>query len=291
MLDVFFISIGEANAEDNWKKLIQLRPDAKRVQDVKGIYEVHKTCAKISTTENFWVVDADAWVLNDFDFTWTPDPNVRHWNVAEPDCVLIWRSRNPVNDLEYGYGGVKMFPRQPFLEDRAWHIDLSTTIGSVTVIKDQLSCETRFNATPESAWIGGFRECAKLASLTSVCGRIQRKQQRMMEELEELERYIATQDWTAEQRTAYRKGKKAVIIDSYKYETNIYNYFGDIETATDRYSAWSRYGWHRYNGQYAVLGAQAGVKYGLKNANNLPAMNQINDWNWLKQEFKKHVNV
>lgn len=291
MLDVFFISFGEVNAEDNWTRLKQFRPDAKRVDGVKGIYEVHKACAKLSATKNFWVVDADAWVLNDFDFSWIPSPEVKHWGVAENDCVLIWRSRNPVNDLEYGYGGIKMFPRDPFLDNRLWHIDLSTTIGSVTVVKDQLSCETRFNATPESAWIGGFRECAKLASLTSVCGRIQRKNQAMMQELEDLENYIAQQDWTAEQRTAYRKGKKTIIIDSYKYETNIYNYFGDIDTATTRYSAWTRMGWHRYNGQYAVLGAQAGVKYGLTNANNLSAMHLINDWNWLKQEFRKNVNV
>lgn len=290
MLDVFFISMGEANAEDNWKKLIALRPDAKRVSNVKGIYEVHKTCAKLSATDNFWVVDADAWVLNDFDFGWTPDPEVQHWNVAERDCVLIWRSRNPINDLEYGYGGVKMFPKRPFLDDRAWHIDLSTTIGSVTVIKDQLSCETRFNATPESAWIGGFRECAKLASLTGVCGRIQRKNQEMMQELEELEKHIALQDWSSEQRTAYRKGKKAIIIDRYKYETNIYNYFGDIDESLDRLSVWTRMGWNRFNGKYAVLGAQAGANFGLKHANNIDQIKKINDWQWLSQEFK-NVNV
>lgn len=291
MLDVFFISYGEINAEDNWKRLRQFRPDAKRVDGVKGIYEVHKTCAKLSATDNFWVVDADAWIVKDFDFSWQPDPNKKHWNIAEPDCVFIWHSHNPVNDLEYGYGGLKVFPRQPFLENRPWHLDLSTTIGSVVVVMPIIGCETRFNATPESAWIGGFRECAKLASLEIVMSRCQKKERELAQQLEEIEEHIESQlDWSMEQRGAYRKSSRTVAVAKSITEMTIYNYFPDIDQMTDRYNAWTRLGWSRFNGQYAVLGAQAGVRFGLANSGT-SEMKKINDWDWLKKEFAKNVNV
>lgn len=286
MLDVFFISMDEVNAEENWQRLQELRPNAKRVKNVKGIYEVHRTCAKLSATENFYVVDADAWVSEQFDFDWQPNPEVLHWNLPESDCVLIWRSHNPVNGLEYGYGGIKLFPRKPFLEDRSWHIDLSTTIGSATVIKNQISCETRFNATAQSAWIGGFRECAKLASLAAVTGRIERQQQEMHRQFETLENYIAQQDWTKEQKSAYRRAKKAIISDAYKDEINIYNYFDQIENSQQRLKIWTTIGWHAFNGKYSVLGAQAGARFGLRNANNADTMKKINDWFWLAGEFR-----
>lgn len=290
MLDVFFISMDEVNAEENWQRLQELRPSAKRVKNVKGIYEVHRTCAKLSATENFYVVDADAWVNEQFDFNWQPEPHTLHWNLPESDCVLIWRSHNPVNGLEYGYGGIKLFPRRPFLEDRPWHVDLSTTIGSATVVKNQVSCETRFNATAQSAWIGGFRECAKLASLTAVTGRIQRCQRNMQQQFEDLENYIAEQNWNNEQKSAYRRAKKAIVSDTFKDEINIYNYFDEIENSQQRLKIWTTIGWHALNGKYAVLGAQAGATFGLKNANNTDAMKKINDWSWLAGEFK-NVNV
>ena len=42
---------------------------------------------------------------------------VRHWHV--------WRSKNPINDLLYGYGGVKLFPKQALLDFDDWHIDFT----------------------------------------------------------------------------------------------------------------------------------------------------------------------
>ena len=80
------------------------------------------------------------------------------------ECVVIWPSVNPVNDLVYGYGAVKVFSRTPFINNNKWAIDMSTSLSDVVISKDVVSCETRFNTTPESAWIGAFRECAKLSS-------------------------------------------------------------------------------------------------------------------------------
>lgn len=290
MLDVFFITMGEEGCEDNWQRLLQFAPNAKRVDNVKGIYEVHKACAQLSVTENFYVVDADAWILDGFKFHWEPNPDTLHWNIPETECVLVWPSRNPVNGLEYGYGGVKMFPRAPFLEDRKWDIDLSTTIGRSTVSMEQVSCETRFNRTPESAWIGAFRECAKLASLSMIKSRIRKAIRQEESELLNLEESISKQGLEGEKRSTYRRVQSVLIADRYKAESTIYTYWAEIEMCSNRRLTWTTHGWDAPNGKYAILGAQAGSNFGLRYSDEIEMLSKINDWDWLKREFS-NVNV
>lgn len=291
MLDVFFISMGEEGSEANWQRLLSFAPNAKRVDNVKGIYEVHRACAQLSTTKNFYVVDADAWVLDGFKFHWEPDAKVHHWDIPETECVIVWPSCNPVNGLEYGYGGIKMFPREPFLENKPWDIDLSTTIGRATISKEQIGCETRFNATPESAWIGAFRECAKLASLSMIKSRVRKAIKTRNTELAELaERASALTDKTPENRAMYRKVQSMFIIERYSHESNIYSYWAEIEDCSRRRLVWTTKGWEAHNGKYSVLGAQAGSNFGLKYSDDLTILDKINNWDWLRREFK-NVNV
>jgi hypothetical protein len=291
MLDVFFISMGEEGSEANWQRLLSFAPGAKRVDNVKGIYNVHKACAQLSTTENFYVVDADAWVLDGFKFHWEPDVNTLHWDVPETECVIVWPSRNPVNGLEYGYGGIKMFPRVPFLENKSWDIDLSTTISRATISKEQVSCETRFNVTPESAWIGAFRECAKLSSLSMIKSRVRKAIKTRNAELAELtERTNVLTDRIPTNHAMYRKIQSMLIIDRYKRESDIYSYWTEIEECSHRRLHWTAVGWEAPNGKYSVLGAQAGSNFGLQHADDLAILDKINDWDWLREEFK-NVNV
>ena len=286
MLDVFFISMGEEGSEANWQRLLTFAPDAKRVDNIKGIYEVHKACASLSTTENFYVVDADAWVLDGFKFHWEPSAETLHWNIPETKCVIVWKSINPVNELEYGYGGIKLFPRQPFLENLKWDIDLSTTIGRATISMEQIGCETRFNATPESAWIGAFRECAKLASLSMIKSRIRKAQRAEKQELLALSKHVALQTtWTLEKRTTYKKVQSVLIQDRHKAESTIYTYLDEIEQCSQRRMAWCSVGWDKPNGKYSVLGAQQGANFGLWYSDNLKILSKINDWDALREEF------
>lgn len=291
MLDVFFISMHEEGCEANWQRLLEIAPNAKRVDNVKGIYEVHKACAMLSTTDNFYVVDADAWIVNGFNFRWSPNHDTLHWGVPEDECVLVWQSINPVNELEYGYGGVKLFPRLPFLEDLTWDIDLSTTIGRSTVSMEQVSCKTRFNVTPKSAWIGAFRECAKLASLSMIKSRIRRAKRNEAYELRQLFEFCKSQTgWSPEKQATHRRVQSIIIIDRYATESSIYSYWEEIEMCSKRRLTWCTHGWHTPNGQYALSGAHAGAAFGLKYGDDLVTLNQINDWNWLTKEFE-NVNV
>jgi hypothetical protein len=165
MLDVFFISYDEPYADQNFEKLREIAPHAKRVHGVTGIFEAHKECAKLSRTTHLYVVDADCLIDDKFEFDFIPRKNVEVWSeVVETDCVFTWRSRNPINDLLYGYGAVKLFPRDKLLNATHWKVDMTTTIGCPFVPKFQISNVTAFNTDPFNTWKSAFRECTKLAS-------------------------------------------------------------------------------------------------------------------------------
>jgi hypothetical protein len=154
--DVVFISYNEPNAEANWYRLLEKFPKALRVKNVKGIFEAHKRAAEIARTPMFYVVDGDAEILDSFKFDFQP-------NIFDMDCVHLWTSRNPINGLEYGYGGVKLFPRQLLLDAVTWTVDLTTGLGKLKLV-DKVSNMTAFNTDAFNTWRSAFRECAKLAA-------------------------------------------------------------------------------------------------------------------------------
>jgi hypothetical protein len=154
-----FISYNEPNAEDNWQLVLSKAPNAKRVNGVKGIFEAHKAAAELATSDMFYVVDGDAQLRNSWEFNFNP-------NIFDRDCVHVYRSRNPINGLLYGYGGVKLFPRKLLLEATDWNVDMTTSIASKLKVLTKVSNITAFNTDPLSTWRSAFRECAKLAANT-----------------------------------------------------------------------------------------------------------------------------
>ncbi len=159
MYDIVFISHGEANAENNWEILRNQFPMAKRVKDIDGIHQAHIAAAKKCFTKMFWVVDGDAELSRGFQF----DYEVSEWDL---ETVHVWRSINPINDLEYGYGGVKLLPRSLTLNMDISIPDMTTSISNKFKAMPEISCITAFNTDALSTWRGAFRECVKLASKT-----------------------------------------------------------------------------------------------------------------------------
>jgi len=155
---VFFISNGEANADKNFQRVLEKAPKARRIDRVPGIHNAHIEAAKQATTDYFWVVDGDAALVDKFDFTF----NVSFY---EEPKVRVWRAKNPVNDLIYGYGGVKLLPRMQTLLMDTLSVDMSTSISTRYEPIFNISNTTEFNTDSFSAWRSGFRECAKLAGL------------------------------------------------------------------------------------------------------------------------------
>ena len=157
MYDIVFISYKEPDADQNFKKLCENYPYALRVHGIKGIHNAHISAAKISCTKFFWVVDADAEIVDTFKF----DYQVPEW---DNDCVHVWRSLNPINELSYGYGGVKLLPRKLTLTLDNTTSDMTTSISSNFKCMDEISNITKFNIDPYSTWRSAFRECVKLSS-------------------------------------------------------------------------------------------------------------------------------
>ena len=165
MLDVFFLSYNEPFADENYNKLRETAPLAKRVNGVKGFYAAHRQCAELSTTSNFYVVDADAIIVEDFDFSFTPSKHNQLWGQSESDLMYVWSSRNPINDLVYGYGGVKLIPKVPLLKSsNTGQIDFTTGTGIKVKVEEQVSNITAFNYDEFSTWRAAVRETVKLSS-------------------------------------------------------------------------------------------------------------------------------
>ena len=231
MFDVFFISYHEQYADENFEALLDKAPLAKRVDNVKGIFNAHKHAAELSKTKMFYVIDADAILLDDFNFDYQPiELDEAYDGVLATDCVHTWRATNPINDLVYGYGGVKLFPARGLREANKWNIDFTTSVMPHFVPMEQISNITAFNTDPYSTWKAAVRECTKLAS--------------------------------------------SIIENQHPYTEK-------------RLDIWCTVGANKKFGEYAIAGAKLGRKFGSNQKNNLEALNLINDYEWLQEQYER----
>jgi hypothetical protein len=155
--DVVFISYQEPDADTNYANLLKKVPNAKRIHGVKGIHQAHIQAAMLCNTPMFWIVDGDAKIVDDFNF----DYQVPAWQYNH---VHVWRSKNPVNGLVYGYGGIKLFPRQETIDMDISKPDMTTSISDKFVAVKTVSNITGFNTGEFETWKSAFRECCKLSS-------------------------------------------------------------------------------------------------------------------------------
>ena len=153
--DIVFLSYDEPLAEEHWKRLKKRFPHALRVHGVKGILNAHKKCASLSKTDYFFVIDGDAYILDEFRFDYIPSD-------ISGNCFYMWMSRNPINDLTYGNGGIKLFPRNIFDEVNSYGVDIFVDLPHVQV--REVGSINRFNSSPFCSWRAGFRECVQIAS-------------------------------------------------------------------------------------------------------------------------------
>lgn len=227
--DIVFISYQEPDADKHYGELLERFPRAKRVHGVKGIHQAHIEAAKLSTTDLFWVVDADAIVDPNFKFE---VPQFPEHDTYTKSIVRVWRSQNPINDLEYGFGGIKLLPKKMTINMDLSKPDMTTSISPSFKAVDEVSNITCINPDAFSAWKSAFRECVKLASRTII---------------------------------------------------------GQVNDETEhRLTVWCTKGADRPFGEYAIKGAIAGKEFGIKNKNNIDQLQLINNFEWLRQEFKNY---
>lgn len=159
-LDVFYVSYDELNSDANWERVVQMNSDAKRVHGVKGFDKAHRACALASTTSRFVVVDGDNWV-NDGMFDYEID------DTGYEDACYSFKSRNFINGLEYGNGGVKVWDKNTFLSSKTHEQSDSTDFcWDIRYFQiNHVSGTTVQNCTPYQAWRAGFREGIKMSQI------------------------------------------------------------------------------------------------------------------------------
>lgn len=134
-------------------------PSALRLHGIKGLHAAHATAAAMVSTDMFYVVDGDAEITNDFEFDHIVTPDKKQ-------CVHVFRAKNPVNNLVYGYGAVKLLPTGDVLSlmNNNFKPDVTTSINRRYEVIHRISNTTRFNTNEFNTWRSAFRECAKLSS-------------------------------------------------------------------------------------------------------------------------------
>jgi hypothetical protein len=159
------LAYGEPNAGENWARLQAVVPGhlpaPRLIEGVSGLFAAHSACAAKATTPWFFVVDADNWMLDGFDFHVPFEPSA--------DEVATWGATNPFNRLYYGHGGIKLVPTGLFQApppDKE-PLDWAVTGTHRTRFVDVKASEHRFNTSARATWSTVFRECAKLAQLAA----------------------------------------------------------------------------------------------------------------------------
>jgi hypothetical protein len=139
MIPVYFLYTNEANLNENWERLQSKTDNAIAVPAVGNIFESHKHIASLCPTDRFYVVDADCWIVDSFNFD-------KHIDL-KPKSVAVFRAKNPINGLVYGHGGIKLF-----------------SLADAYIKVNILASEHRFNYSPYSTWRTAFREAVKLSA-------------------------------------------------------------------------------------------------------------------------------
>jgi len=155
-MDIIFLSYDEPNAEENWKKLKEKFPRAKRSHGVKGRTQAYHTAATMSETDYFFAVFPTIEIAEDFDFEFQPDR-------LREACHYIFHCKNPVNGLEYGHRAVILYNKHLCLS--TIHPRLDFTLSQPHTVVPKLCGTSHFNTTPEISWRVAFREVLKLCEM------------------------------------------------------------------------------------------------------------------------------
>lgn len=163
-LDCIYLTYDEPNAEENWVKIKNMVPWARRVDGVKGSDAAHKAAGQASTTDRFILIDGDNIPDTAF-FNLTLEFPTEEYEQA----VFRWRARNHINGLMYGNGGLSSWTKEFVANMRTHEATDGSTETEVEFCFDPLywpmhDCysTTYPNGSAFHAWRAGFREGVKM---------------------------------------------------------------------------------------------------------------------------------
>jgi hypothetical protein len=155
LYDCVFLSYDEPLANVLYQRLTSVIGPAKRLHGVRGMRRAYRLTAELVDTEYYLIADGDFEV--DLDFAADAAGPM-------PDDVSlrVWTTRNPVNGLEYGYGGIKLC-RRSAMQALGDAVDVLAALPGRKQFLRTVAGTTRFNQSPYHAWRAGFRECSMMA--------------------------------------------------------------------------------------------------------------------------------
>jgi hypothetical protein len=166
-LDLFYISYDERLADERYRDPCAKSPrPIKRIHGIRGLHAAHRACAEQSDTSRFVTIDADNIVNAPLFF--------QRFEENEPDLILSYKARNLINGLEYGQGGIKVWPKSlllnyPTHEEARQDRDASDFCFTFRFWQlNYLASTTAPNGSPLEAFRTGYREAAKLTMIMGV---------------------------------------------------------------------------------------------------------------------------
>ncbi|WP_095587961.1 hypothetical protein [Actibacterium ureilyticum] len=218
-LSVVFISLDEPNADAHFEALKRIVPTASRVHGVRGFDAAHRQAAQVARTAHVLTVDADNMVTQ-------PDFFAQRLRFTASNLarVISFSARLAHNGLQYGNGGIKIWPRtlmhglrtHEASRDGRLGIDFAYRVPYVQA--HGCPSASIVTATPQQAFRAGFREGVRLT----------------------LERGIAARDTNPELTPAERLKQHLP------------------ESVLERLRIWCTVGRDVENGAFAILGARLG---------------------------------
>ncbi|MEU6460091.1 hypothetical protein [Streptomyces sp. NPDC047065] len=127
----------------------------KRLHGVQGMRRAYRLAAEVVDAEQFLLADGDFVLATEFALSGV-EP------LKDGVSMRVWRARNPLNGLIYGYGGLKLI-RRSALRDLGDAVDVLAALPGRCEFTADIAGTTRINQSPYHAWKAGFRECAMLA--------------------------------------------------------------------------------------------------------------------------------
>ena len=126
----------------------------KRLHRVSPMRRALELSAQLVDTDVYWLADGDFEIAPDFDPAAEPP-------LADGVAMAVYQAMNPICDLVYAYGGLKLIRTQALREIDTSTVDVLAAIGHVE-FPQKPAGTTRFNQTPFHTWRAGFREVAMM---------------------------------------------------------------------------------------------------------------------------------
>jgi hypothetical protein len=153
MFDVFFICYGESNQEENWQRLLEFHSNAQKISGVTGISEAHMMCNELSTTERFWTVDGDNWLLQKLEI----------FN-DHPQDLIFFNAKDPIDGNVSSIGSVKLWRKNSFINKDMSKGDFCKNATSTFMLVPKTLSIHKYDNTPREAWQHTFRHMVKCFS-------------------------------------------------------------------------------------------------------------------------------